>query len=67
MNEEEKAAYRALGGIVPPEIPIESQIVRVRARLQITREWMQGKGVWDLFLSDYPRAVDWFDDDGVPK
>lgn len=46
------------------------------ARMQIMRRWMReypyGNGFgnyrcWDHFLKTYPEAVNWFDEDGVPK
>ena len=38
------------------------------ARMQLMQGWLQGDpaGLWWAFCQDYPKAADWFDEDGVP-
>jgi chromosome segregation ATPase len=46
---------------------------QLRARMQIVREWVEQApsptdlSLWGHFLDDRPEAVDWFNEDGVPR
>lgn len=43
------------------------------ARMQLMRDWLAspengaGSAEWDWFCERYPNALDWFDEDGVPR
>ena len=57
MDHEYVLAHKALGGVGIPE---KQKVARMKAGMQITKEWMERNGVWELFIGDFPQAKEWF-------